>query len=104
MLSFNRTSPIGNKLGQIAYRLKTASLSVSATATALIAVTLDDGTGTFKRVVARLPGSSAYLRQLESIGGLGSSMVIAIEAVDRETSSAVMASARLVVGVLYEHS
>lgn len=70
----------------------------------LIAVTLDDGTSIFKRVGARLPGSLAYLRQFESIGGLGSSMVIATEAVDRGTSTAVMASARRVLGVLYEQS
>jgi len=70
----------------------------------LIAVTLDDGTSIFKRVGARLPGSLAYLRQFESIGGLGSSMVIATEAVDRGTSTAVMAYARRVLGVLYERS
>ncbi|MFG1294060.1 AAA family ATPase [Xanthobacter versatilis] len=68
----------------------------------LVAVTLDDGTSIFKRVGARLPGSLAYLRLFETIGGLGSSMVIATETVDRRTSTPVMASARRVLGVLYQ--
>ena len=68
----------------------------------LVAVTLDDGTSIFKRVGARLSGSLAHLRQFETIGGLGSSTVIATEAVDGGTSTPVMASARRVLGVLYE--
>jgi hypothetical protein len=68
----------------------------------LVAVTLDDNTSIFKRVGARLSGSLAHLRQFETIGGLGSSMVIATEAVDGQTSAPVMASARRVLGVLYE--
>ena len=68
----------------------------------LVAVTLDDGTSIFKRVGARLSGSLAHLRQFETIGGLGFSMVIATEAVDGGTSTPVMASARRVLGVLYE--
>lgn len=67
----------------------------------LVAVTLDDGTSIFKRVGARLSGSLAHLRQFETIGGLGSSMVIATEVVDGGTSTPVMASARRVFGVLY---
>lgn len=70
----------------------------------LVAVTLADGTSIFKRVGARLSGSLAHLRQFETIGGLGSSMVIATEAVDGGISTPVMASTRQVLGVLYEHS
>ncbi|SFK83176.1 hypothetical protein [Methylocapsa palsarum] len=68
----------------------------------LVAVTLDDGTSIFKRVGARLSGSLGHLRLFEAIGGLGSSMVIATEAVNGGTSMPVMASARRVLGVLYE--
>ena len=68
----------------------------------LVAVTLDDGTSLFKRVGARLPGNLAHLRQFETIGGLGSSVVIATEAVDGMTGTPAMASARRVLGVLYE--
>ncbi len=68
----------------------------------LVAVTLDDGTSVFKRVGARLGGDLAHLRQFETIGGLGSSIVIATEAIDELASTPVMASARRVLGVLYE--
>lgn len=68
----------------------------------LVAVTLDDGTSIFKRIGARLPGSLAYLRQFETIGGLGSSTVIAMEAVGGGDCTPVMTSARRVLGVLYE--
>ena len=68
----------------------------------LVAVTLSDGSSIFKRIGARLSGSLAHLRQFETIGGLGSSIVIATEAIDGETSTPVMASARRVLAVLYE--
>ncbi|MES3043993.1 ATP-binding protein [Sphingomonas faeni] len=68
----------------------------------LVAVTLNDGTSIFKRVGARLGGALAHLRQFETIGGLGSSIVIATETVDDGASMPVMASARRVLGVLYE--
>ena len=68
----------------------------------LVAVTLDDGSSLFKRVGTRLSGKLAHLRQFETIGGLGSSIVIATEAVDEDSSTPVMASARRVLGVLYE--
>lgn len=70
----------------------------------LVAVTLDDGTSIFKRVGARLPGSLAHLRQLETIGGLGSSMVVAMKVVDGESSMPAIASVRQVLGVLYDPS
>lgn len=68
----------------------------------LVAVTLDDGTSIFKRVGARLPGSLAHLRQFETIGGLGSSIVVATEALYEVTSLPAMVSARRVLGVLYD--
>lgn len=68
----------------------------------LAAVTLEDGTSIFKRVGARLPGKLGYLRQFETIGGLGTSVVIATEIVAGRYPVPVMASARRVVGVLYQ--
>lgn len=68
----------------------------------LAAVTLDDGTSILKRVGARLAGNLGHLRQFETIGGRGSSVVIATEAVDGETGAPIMTSARRVLGVLYE--
>jgi hypothetical protein len=67
----------------------------------LVAVTLDDGSSIFKRVGARLRGNLAHLRQFETIGGLGASMVVATEAVEGHESMPTMISARLVLGVLY---
>ena len=67
-----------------------------------VAVTLNDGTSVFKRVGARLGGGLTHLRQFETIGGLGSSIVIATEIIDGMADTPVMASARRVLGVLYE--
>ena len=41
----------------------------------LVALVLDDGSSIFKRVGAALPGELSHLRQFESIGGLGSSVL-----------------------------
>lgn len=68
----------------------------------LVAVTLEDGSSIFKRVGSRLPGELGYLRQFESIGGLGASIVVATEAVDGGDKVPLMASARRVIGVLYD--
>ena len=68
----------------------------------LAAVTLDDGTSLFKRVGARLPGNLGHLRQFETIGGLGASIVVATEAVDGSNGAPLMVSARRVLGVLYQ--
>lgn len=68
----------------------------------LAAVTLADGMSILKRVGTRLPGSLGHLRQFETIGGLGSSMVIATEVVEGHGDVPLMASARRVLGVLYE--
>ena len=67
----------------------------------LVAVTLADGSSVFKRVGERLPGGLANLRLFETIGGLGSSIVISTEEVEAGDVP-VMVSARRVVGVLYE--
>ena len=68
----------------------------------LVALTLMDGTGIFKRVGPKLPGMLAPLRQFESIGGLGSSAIVASEAIEGQFSGVpVMAYARQVLGVLY---
>jgi len=63
---------------------------------------LTDGLSIFKCVGARLPGSLRHLRQFETIGGLGSSMVIATEDLEGHGDAPLMASARRVLGVLYE--
>lgn len=68
----------------------------------LVAVTLADGASIFKRVGSRLPGALGNLRQFEAIGGLGSSMVVATEAIGEFGDIPLMASARRVVGVLYD--
>jgi hypothetical protein len=66
---------------------------------ALVALTLDDGSSIFKRVGAALPGGLAHLRQFESIGGLGSSQVLAIG----KAQAGIMGvrSARQIIGVIY---
>jgi len=67
----------------------------------LVAVALDNGANVFKRVGARLPGKLAHLRQFETIGGLGSSLVVATGSVEPTQGAPVMVSARKVIGVLY---
>lgn len=69
----------------------------------LVAIVLEDGAGVFKRIGPNLPGAMAPLRQFESIGGLGSSEVIAMEFVEGQFEGVpVMAYARIILGVLYE--
>ena len=68
----------------------------------LVAVTLADGSSLFKRVGGRLAGGLAHLRQFESIGGLGSSIVVTTEGMEG-ADTPVMISARRVIGVLYEY-
>jgi hypothetical protein len=64
-----------------------------------VALMLDDGSSLFKRVVASLPGDLRYLREFESIGGLGSSRTLAVGKAHGGLKSVV--HARLIVGVLY---
>jgi len=68
----------------------------------LVAVTLRDGKSLFKRVGNRLPVSSAPLRNYESIGGLGASVVIADEEIESMPDLATFAFARRIIGVLYD--
>ena len=65
----------------------------------LVALSLDDGASIFKRVGRRLPGSLAHIRQFESIGGLGSSEVLAVG--KPHSGFREVVSARAVIGVLY---
>jgi hypothetical protein len=67
----------------------------------LVAVALDDGANVFKRVGTRLPGKMNHLRQLETIGGLGSSLVVATVSSEAAHGVPTMVSARKVIGVLY---
>ena len=68
-----------------------------------VALTLVDGSTVFKKVGSKVLGISAALRKFESIGGLGSSEVVATEIRDGEfTDLPVMEAAREVLGVLYE--
>lgn len=66
---------------------------------ALVALTLADGGTIFKRVGDTLPGDLDYLRQFESIGGLGSSEVLAVG--KKHAGLRQVVSARLILGVLY---
>lgn len=66
----------------------------------LVAISLDDGSHIFKRVGKALPGALSHLFQFESIGGLGSSEVLAVGMPCPGFRSVL--SARLIVGVLYQ--
>jgi hypothetical protein len=68
----------------------------------LVAVTLDDGASIFKRVGMRLPGNLSYLRQFETIGGLGESTVVAMGQVENGPDVPLMLFARPVLGVIYD--
>ncbi|WP_217621795.1 ATP-binding protein [Phaeobacter inhibens] len=70
----------------------------------LVAVTLEDGASILKRVGGRLPGELCHLRQFETIGGLGASIVVATESMEAGEVVPVMTSARRVIGVLYDFS
>jgi hypothetical protein len=65
----------------------------------LVALTLDDGSGIFKRVGDALPGDLSHLRQFESIGGLGESRILAV--LKPHSRFPTVTSARIIVGVLY---
>ena len=66
---------------------------------ALVALTLDDGSSIFKRIGSALPGNLAHIRQFESIGGLGSSQVLAIGKAQAGVTG--VRSARRIIGVIY---
>jgi predicted ATPase len=67
----------------------------------LVALTLMNGNSVFKRVGTSLPGAFGHLRQFESIGGLGASLVVAMEPIEEEPDFPTFYSARRVLGVLY---
>jgi recombinational DNA repair ATPase RecF len=66
----------------------------------LVALTLADGAGVFKRVGPALASPLSSLRQFESIGGLGDSLIVCMAA-DGHPDLPTFASARVVLGVLY---
>lgn len=68
-----------------------------------VALSLKGGGGLFKRVGKVLPGELKHLCQFESIGGQGSSEIVALgEPPSFSNEFPVIESARLVVGVIYE--
>lgn len=67
----------------------------------LVALTLTNGAGLFKRVGSAVPGTAGRLWQFESIGGLGSSLVVSLSEEDAKDGVPILASARRIVGVLY---
>lgn len=77
--------------------------SLSTMEGVMVAVTLEDGSSILKRVGAPLAQATPYLRQFETIGTLGSSVVIATERVAGAPDLPVMLNARPVLAVLYEH-
>jgi len=67
----------------------------------LVALSLEDGSHFFKRVGGIVAGSRGKLRQFESIGGLGSSVVVSLAGLSEPSEVSRMVSARRVIGVLY---
>ncbi len=67
----------------------------------LVALSLDDGLSIFKRIGELVPGSGGRLRQFESIGGVGSSMVVSLVEPEEESDAPRFVCARRVIGVLY---
>jgi hypothetical protein len=75
----------------------------------LIALSLDDGRGIFKRIGERVLGTGGRLWQFESVGGLGSSTVVSLAEPDDESGAPRygerdpprFVSARRIIGVLY---
>jgi hypothetical protein len=68
---------------------------------ALIALCLDDGSSIFKRIGKGVPGTGGRLWQFESVGGLGSSIVISLVEPDEKSDAPRFVCARRVIGVLY---
>jgi hypothetical protein len=66
----------------------------------LVALTLDDGKSVFKRIGAKVPGTGGRMWQFESVGGLGSSLVVSLSA-EFDDEAPRFAVARRVLGVLY---
>ena len=68
----------------------------------IVAVSTSDGSQFLKRVGERLPYPHSHLRQFETIGGLGTSVILATETGEMGNDNPVLISARKVLGVLYE--
>jgi len=68
----------------------------------VVAVSASDGSQYLKRVGDRLPSPLAHLRQFETIGGLGSSVVLSGEVTDNALDIPAILSVRKVLGVLYD--
>ncbi len=69
-----------------------------------VAIATSDGSSAFKKIGKAVPGNP-HVRQFESIGGLGESMLVRIEDIDDSFSALpLLQSIRRVLGVLYETS
>jgi hypothetical protein len=66
----------------------------------MAAMALSDGSIYLKRIGKSLAGGLSHLRQFESIGGLGASIVASVGR--DEAGLGRVISARLIVGVLYK--
>lgn len=66
-----------------------------------VALTLASGAGVFKRVGSALPPPFSHLRQFESIGGLGDSLIVSMVQDDGHGNMPVFFNARVVLGVIY---
>lgn len=72
----------------------------------LVALVLGDGRSVFKRVGSAVPGTGEKLWQFESVGGLGSSVVVSLEDSDgvgekTKHDAPTFVCARQIIGVLY---
>lgn len=73
----------------------------------LVALGLDNGSSIFKRIGKEVPDTSGRLWQFESVGGLGSSIVVSLAEQDEfaegvnKTDAPRFVSARRILGVLY---
>jgi hypothetical protein len=74
---------------------------LSATEEELVALTLKGGSSVFKRVGKPVPGTAKRLWQFESIGGLGSSLIVSLDPADKKDAVPIFGSARRVIGILY---
>lgn len=68
----------------------------------VIAVSLNDGSCVLKRMGGVLSSRHRHLRQLETIGGLGSSLVVSTEELEEDPDIPVIIAARQVIGVMYD--
>jgi AAA domain len=73
----------------------------------LIALGLDNGSSIFKRIGKRVPDTGGRLWQFESVGGLGSSMIVSLAEpdefaeADEKSDATRFVCARRIIGVLY---